>query len=65
MTNACKATPLDAICHCFHHHYSLLYLHELYIPVVAVSVVVVVVVVDDDDDEVCSDLFIFYYYFLL
>ena len=58
MINACKATPLDAICHCVYHHFSLLCLHELYIPVVAV-VVVVVVVDDDDDDEVCSDLFIY------
>ena len=67
MINARKATPLDAICHCVYHHCSLLCLHALYIPVVAVSVVVVVVVVDvddDDDDEVCSDLFIFYYYFV-
>ena len=62
MINACKATPLDAICHCVYHHFSLLCLHELYIPVVAVVVVVVVVV--DDDDEVCSDLFIYLYYFV-
>ena len=52
MINACKATPLDAICHCVYHHFSLLCLHELYIPVVVVVVVV-------DDDEVCSDLFIY------
>ena len=65
MINACKATPLDAICHCVYHHFSLLCLHALYIPVVAVAVVVVVVEDDDDDDdddEVCSDLFILFCY---
>jgi hypothetical protein len=71
MINACKTTPLDAICHGVHHHCCLLCLHELYIPVVAVAVAVAVVVVvvvdvddddDDDDDEVCSDLFILFCY---
>ena len=56
MINTCKATPLDAICHCVYHHFSLLCLHEPYIPVVAV---VVVVVVDDDDDDEVMQWFIY------
>jgi hypothetical protein len=54
MINACKATPLDARCHCVHHGCILLCLHELCIPVVVVDDD------DDDDDEACSDKIIYF-----